>query len=113
MCNLVYYGIVDMFKYVIGGFGINFVVSGGSVYIKLLIFDKNGNINIIVGLFIKVNVIFSLVEVILCWNRGVIYNLLDLYLGKVLKIKSLIDIVVLGIEFYEFYFVEVENIFFK
>ncbi|MCM7196269.1 hypothetical protein M8Q07_21665 [Enterobacter hormaechei] len=47
--NSVHHGIADTSKYVNGGFGINPVSPGGSVHIKSLTFDKNGNINIIAG----------------------------------------------------------------
>lgn len=111
--NSVHHGIADTSKYVTGGFGINPVAPGGSVHIKSLTFDKNGNINIIAGSPIKVNVIPSSVEAIPCRNRGVTYNPPDSHLGKALKTKSPIDIAVLGIEFYESYLAEAENLFLK
>ncbi len=111
--NSVHHGIADTSKYVNGGFGINPVSPGGSVHIKSLTFDKNGNINIIAGSPIKVNVIPSSVEAIPCRNRGVTYNPPESHLGKVLKTKSPIDIAVLGIEFYESYLAEAENTFLK
>lgn len=111
--NSVHHGIADISKYVSGGFGINPVAPGGSVHINSLTFDHNGNVNVIAGSPIKVNVIPSSVEVIPCRNRGVTYHPPVSHLGEVLKTKSPIDIAELGIKFYESYLAEAEKTFLK
>jgi hypothetical protein len=111
--NSVHHGIADTSKYVSGGIGINPVAPGGSVHIKSLTYDRNGNVNVVAGSPIKVHVIPNSVEAIPCRNRGVTYHPPVSHLGEDLKTKGPIDIAELGIKFYESYLAEAEKIFLK
>ncbi|MEC3905363.1 hypothetical protein VOF77_24190 [Leclercia adecarboxylata] len=109
--NSAHHGIADTSKFIAGGFSINPTTPGGSVYIKSLTIDENGNATIIPGSPIKLDLHPSTVEAIPCRNRGITYNPPTSHLGEVLESKSPILIAELGIDFYNSYLIEAEEAF--
>lgn len=111
--NAAHHGIADTSKYVSGGLGINSATPGGIVHIESLRNDGNGNVNIVAGSPIKIDVIPASVEAIPCRNRGVTYNPPNSHLGEGVKNINPIDIAELGVKFYESYLIEAEEAFLK
>ncbi|BCU55284.1 hypothetical protein [Enterobacter kobei] len=109
--NTAHHGIADTSRFIAGGLGINPFTPGGSVHIKNMTIDRQGNVTFTPGGPVEVVTHPSTIEAVSCSNRGMKYDPPANHLGQKILSKSPITLAELGCKFYQDYLFSAEQTF--